>query len=80
LFFAGGENDKREDISVNLIFIISNRASDTEKKKTVDVLICICIVYFIDISGYGTKSIHFDYSSQPQNVVIYQLHRFASIS
>ena len=24
-------------------------------KKPVDVLICICIVYFSDISGYGTK-------------------------
>ena len=54
MFFGGGENDKREDISVNLLFIISNRTSDTEKEKTVDVMTCICIVFFIDISGYGT--------------------------
>jgi len=30
--------------------ILSNR----ERKKLVDILISICILYFIDISGFGT--------------------------
>ncbi len=29
-----------------------------QAKKPADVLICICIVYFIDISGFGTNVIH----------------------
>jgi len=28
--------------------------SNTERKKLVDILIGICILYFIDISGFGT--------------------------
>ena len=29
--------------------------SNAEKKKLVDILIGICILYFIDISGFGTR-------------------------
>ncbi len=67
-FSGGGENDKGEDISVNLVFIISNRTSDTKKGQPVDVMTCICIVYFIDISGYGTYYALLQPCQKPQHI------------
>jgi hypothetical protein len=45
-FSGGSENDKGEAISVNLVFIISNQTSDTEKEKMVDVMTCDRNLYF----------------------------------
>jgi hypothetical protein len=40
-----------------------------QAKKPVDVLIFICIVYFIDISGYGTYTIKIDRHRSQQYIV-----------
>jgi len=43
--------------------------SNTERKKLFDILISICILYFIDISGFGTYSEFFSYFFLPQYIV-----------